>query len=90
MKRILIPTDFSEQAENALKVAAQIAKKHGSEIYVLNSLELPSNLSNSGSTGSMPESLFFIKLAEKHLQYRPKRDIIDIIKTSYEWEKNRD
>ena len=31
-----------------------------------------------------------IKLAEKHLQYRPKRDIIDIIKTSYEWEKNRD
>jgi nucleotide-binding universal stress UspA family protein len=68
MKRILIPTDFSEQAENALKVAAQIAKKHGSEIYVLNSLELPSNLSNSGSTGSMPESLFFIKLAEKQFE----------------------
>ena len=44
MKRILIPTDFSEQAENALKVAAQMAKKNGSEIYVLNSLELPSNL----------------------------------------------
>ena len=35
MKRILIPTDFSEQAENALKVAAQMAKKNGSEIYVL-------------------------------------------------------
>ena len=27
MKRILIPTDFSEQAENALKVAAQLAEK---------------------------------------------------------------
>ena len=28
MKRILVPTDFSEQAENALKVAAQLAKKN--------------------------------------------------------------
>jgi len=27
MKKILIPTDFSKSAENALKVAAQIAKK---------------------------------------------------------------
>ena len=33
MKRILVPTDFSEQAENALKVAAQLAKKNESEIY---------------------------------------------------------
>ena len=68
MKRILVPTDFSEQAENALKVAAQMAKKNGSEIYVLNSLELPTHLASSGSTGAMPESLFFIKLAEKHFE----------------------
>ena len=27
MKTILVPTDFSKHAENALKVAAQIAKK---------------------------------------------------------------
>lgn len=27
MKRILVPTDFSEYAENALKIAAIIAKK---------------------------------------------------------------
>ena len=31
MKKILVPTDFSEQAENALKVAAQLAKKHNAE-----------------------------------------------------------
>ena len=30
-----------------------------------------------------------ITLAQKHLHYRPKRDIIDILKTAYEWEKNR-
>ncbi len=41
MKKILVPTDFSEQAENALKVAVQLAKKHGSEIYLLHMLEIP-------------------------------------------------
>ncbi|MGB3342974.1 MAG: universal stress protein [Aequorivita sp.] len=65
MKRILVPTDFSEQAENALKVAAQIAKKYHSKIYLIHSLEMPLYLATAGSTGSLPESLFFIKFAEK-------------------------
>lgn len=68
MKRILVPTDFSAQAENALKVAAQIAKRNDSEIYILNSLELPTHLASSGETSAMPESLFFIKLAKKHFE----------------------
>ena len=33
MKRILVPTDFSEYAENALKIAAIIAKKNNCEIF---------------------------------------------------------
>ena len=41
MKKILVPTDFSKEAEYALKVAAQIAKNHGSEIYLIHLLELP-------------------------------------------------
>ncbi|MCB0465869.1 MAG: universal stress protein, partial [Aequorivita sp.] len=65
MKRILVPTDFSEQAENALKVAVKLSKKHNSEIYVLHSMEMPLHLATSGDKGSLPESLFFIKLAEK-------------------------
>ena len=28
MKKILVPTDFSNEAENAVKVAAELAKKH--------------------------------------------------------------
>ncbi|RMA65711.1 universal stress protein [Ulvibacter antarcticus] len=66
MKRILVPTDFSPQAENALKVAAQLASKHGSEIYLLHSLEMPLSIGGSGDTSKLPESLFFIKLAEKN------------------------
>ena len=35
MKKILVPTDFSKEAEYALRVAAQLAKKHDAEIYLL-------------------------------------------------------
>ena len=66
MKRILVPTDFSPQAENALKVAAQLALKHGSEIYLLHSLEMPLSIGGSGGNNNLPESLYFIKLAEKN------------------------
>lgn len=66
MKRLLVPTDFSPQAENALKVAAKMATKHGSEIYILHTLELPLHLANAADPNSLPEPLFFIKLAEKH------------------------
>lgn len=65
MKRLLVPTDFSEQAENALKVAVEIAKKRNSEIYLLHSIELPVHLATGGSSGGLPESLFYMKLAEK-------------------------
>lgn len=68
MKRILVPTDFSQQADNALKVAAQIAKKYNSDIYLLHLLELPLQLIdpvNEGIAGDLPESMFFMKLAHK-------------------------
>lgn len=71
MKRILVPTDFSVQAENALKVAAQLAKKFNGEIYLLHMLELPLQLidpvSGSGSH-NLPEALFFMKLAKKRFK----------------------
>ena len=66
MKKILVPTDFSPQAENALKVAAQLALKHGSEIYLLHSLEMPLSIGGSSDNSNLPESLYFIKLAEKN------------------------
>lgn len=86
MKKILVPTDFSPQAENALKVAAQLAKKHESEIYLLHMLELPLNLidqANSSSGGSLPEALFFMKLAHKRFKEVLESDYLEGI-TVYE------
>lgn len=84
MKRILVPTDFSEQAENALKVAIKLAQKHKSEIFVLHSMEMPLHLATTSDSGSLPESLFFIKLAEKRfgeLREKPYLDGIDVNET---------
>jgi nucleotide-binding universal stress UspA family protein len=67
MKKILVPTDFSDCAENAAKTAAQIAKKTGAEIFLLHILHIPSYDTNSGITESqdIPEGLFLMKLAQK-------------------------
>ena len=70
MKKILVPTDFSTEAENALKVAVQLAKKHDCEIILLHMLELPLNQisSNNGSPADLPEAVFFMKLAHNEFE----------------------
>ncbi|MDH3697266.1 MAG: universal stress protein [Flavobacteriaceae bacterium] len=67
MKTIIVPIDFSEQSENALQVAASLAKKHNSEILVLHMLELNEAMI-SASEGFHPEqTVFLLKLAEKRI-----------------------
>jgi nucleotide-binding universal stress UspA family protein len=41
MKKILVPVDFSAKSEEALKVAAKIARDIKAEIYVLHLLDIP-------------------------------------------------
>ena len=60
MKRILVPTDFSKNAEYALKIAAQIAKNNDSEIVLVHMLELPHQESDGITEGKeIPEIMFF-------------------------------
>ena len=69
MKRILVPIDFSKYSEEALKVAAQIAKNNNSEIIILHLLELPHQGSDSiGGGGSIPEIMFFKNKAISKLE----------------------
>ena len=42
MKSILVPTDFSTEANNALDFAIQLAKKTDAQIKLLHVIELPS------------------------------------------------
>ncbi len=78
MKRILVPTDFSEHAEDALKVAAQIAKKNDSEIIVLHMLELPHQMNDAILGGaSIPETMLFMKKANEMLDEISSRPYLD-------------
>lgn len=78
VKKILVPTDFSSQAENALKVAADIAKEYNSEIYLLHMLELPlQQVDALSSHSSLPEAMFFMKLAHKHFEEVMDKDYLN-------------
>ena len=83
MKKILVPTDFSPLAENALKIAASIAKKHDAEIFLLHLLDLPLDLidpKGSSSNNDLPESIFFMKLAHQRFTAAMKKDYLKGIK----------
>jgi nucleotide-binding universal stress UspA family protein len=75
MKRILIPTDFTKYADEAIEVGAQIAKKHGYEIVLIHMLELPGQMNDAikGET-SIPEVMLFKRKADetlKNIKNRP-------------------
>ena len=75
MKKILIPTDFSKYADEAIEVGAQIAKKNNCEIILIHMLELPGQMNDAiqGET-SIPEIMLFKRKAEetlKNIKNRP-------------------
>ncbi len=81
MKTLLVPTDFSNEAENAVKVAAQLARYHDCEIILLNMLELPLNqLNTTGSPTDLPEAVYFMKLAHKAFEKVLDRDYLKGLK----------
>ncbi|TDN95583.1 nucleotide-binding universal stress UspA family protein [Salegentibacter sp. 24] len=83
MKKILVPTDFSDTAEHALKIAAQLAKKHGSEIYLMHMLELPTQLIDpvdGNNSQNLPESIFFMKLAHQRFAELMTRPFLKDVK----------
>ena len=80
MKKIVVPIDFSEQSEYALKVAAALAKKHDTEILALHMLELNQAMVTS-SEGFHPEqTVFLIRLAEKRFKEFLNRPYLNGIK----------
>ncbi|MCG9971565.1 universal stress protein [Christiangramia crocea] len=82
MKNILVPTDFSDQAEKALKVAAQLARKFDGEIFLLHMLELPLQLIDpvQGSSHNLPEAIFFMKLAHQRFSNLMKQPYLKGLK----------
>ena len=83
MKRILIPTDFSKYADQAIEAGALIAKKNNCEIILINMLELPGQMNDAiiGET-SIPEIMLYKKKSEQLLKNIKKRDYLKGIEIS--------
>ncbi|WP_242928434.1 universal stress protein [Pontibacter vulgaris] len=80
MKRILVPTDFSEQAKNAFEVAIALARKTGASIKLLHVIEAPyaPTFSATGDTFTQDnmEQVYVLQLLESS-----RRQIADLAKT---------
>lgn len=57
MKTIIFPTDFSENASNAMAYAVALAEKVNARLILLNTFILPSSGAGSGLSGSLLEIL---------------------------------
>jgi nucleotide-binding universal stress UspA family protein len=82
MKRILVPTDFSEQARNAFEVAVAIARQTGAAIKLLHVVEMPYaytsfNVTGEVQSGNGMEQLYTLKLLEatKHRMAELERSV---------------
>lgn len=83
MKRILVPTDFSQHAEYALKVAAKIAREHNGEIFLTHFLDLPGEESDAVVAGAeVPEIAFFLRKARERFEDLTNADYLADIPVS--------
>lgn len=80
MKKIIVPIDFSNHSEYALKTAAKLAKKYNAEVLALHMLEM-SDLMLTASEGlQYQKANFFIQLSEKKFNEFLNKDYLEGVK----------
>lgn len=82
MKKIIVPVDFSGHSEYALRVAADIAKKHKAQLYLLHMLDISDQMISITEATKRRELMFFMQLATKRFEEFIDRDYMQGIKTT--------
>jgi nucleotide-binding universal stress UspA family protein len=82
MKKIIVPIDFSEHSEYALKTAATLAKKHDAEVLALHMLEMSDIMLSASDDLQTQKVMFFIQLAEQKFEEFLKKDYLKGIKVT--------
>ena len=79
MKKILVPTDFSECAEHAVEVAASIAKLTDARLYLLHVMDIPVYDRNDSfqSYSDTAEGIFWMKLVKKRFKELFKKPFLN-------------
>jgi nucleotide-binding universal stress UspA family protein len=76
MKKIIVPIDFSEHSEYALKTAAKLAKKSNAELLVLHMLELSDIILTESDSQQQQKAVFFLKLVEQKFEVFLDKDYL--------------
>lgn len=80
MKRILVPTDFSECAYQATKVAAEIATQTEATLYLIHIIDIPISDTNSNIgmvNADIPEAIFVMKRTKQQFESLLKDPIFE-------------
>jgi nucleotide-binding universal stress UspA family protein len=80
MKKIIVPIDFSEYSEFALKVAAKFAKTETVTLYALHMLDLQEMSLTESPSHHQEKAVFFLKLAEKKMKTFLNKEYLKSIK----------
>jgi nucleotide-binding universal stress UspA family protein len=80
MEKIIVPIDFSEHSEFALKTAAGLARKYNAEVLALHMLELSDALLTRTDAHEQRKAVFFLELAKKRFDEFLEKDYLKDIK----------
>ena len=81
MNKILVPVDFSEFSENALEVAAHLAKRFNADLILLHMLGLSEAILTKNEAQEFMEAQYYMKLTKKRFNEfldKPYLDGIDV------------
>ncbi|MFY0603783.1 MAG: universal stress protein [Flavobacteriaceae bacterium] len=82
MKTIIVPIDFSNHSEFALKTAAFLAKKNGARLIALHMLDIQADFFNESPSNIQERTVFYYQLAKKRFNDFLKKDYLKDIKVT--------
>jgi nucleotide-binding universal stress UspA family protein len=80
MKKIIVPIDFSNHSENALKAAALLSKKTDVTIYALHMLDFQEDNLTQSIGYKQEQVIIFLKLAEKRFKKFLEKEYLEGVK----------
>lgn len=82
MKTIIVPVDFSEYSEYALKIAASLSKKTEVNVLALHMLDIQTDMINERPSYFQERTVFLLELAKKRFREFLEKDYLAGVKVT--------
>jgi len=82
MKKIIVPIDFSEHSEYALKTAAKLARINNAEILALHMLEMSDIMLTASDGMQYEKAVYFYKMSEQKFDKFLEKDYLKDLKVT--------